>query len=102
MREATRANVAEFGVSVWLDGTLDVLWERVSRRSHRPLLQKPNPKDVLRALLEERNPTYALADIRVETRDAPHEVIVREMALALETFLEEKHTQTEQAEASSS
>lgn len=98
IRPATRTNVAEFGVSVWLDGSLEVLWERVSRRTHRPLLQQPNPKEVLRRLLEERNPIYALADIRVETREAPHEEIVAEIAVALEAFLVRRQAQTEQVE----
>lgn len=87
MRPETRKNIEEFGLSVWIDGDVEILWERVSRRSHRPLLQQENPKEVLRNLLQTRNPTYALADIKVVTRDEPHEVIVREIAQAVDNFL---------------
>ena len=43
------------------------------KRSNRPLLQTADPEATLRRLLEERSPTYALADITVESRDGPHE-----------------------------
>ena len=86
-RASTRENIAAHGVSVWLDGELEVLWERVSRKTHRPLLKQENPKGVLKALLEKRNPTYAKADCRVESRDVPHEVIVSDIIRAVNRFL---------------
>ena len=82
-RQATRDNVQATAISVWLDGTLEVLWERVSRRSHRPLLQAENPKGVLAELLQKRNPNYAKADVRVLSRDVPHEVIVSDIIKGL-------------------
>lgn len=89
MREATRANVAERGIAVWLDGSLDVLWERVRLRSHRPLLKTENPKAVLKELLERRSPYYALADIRIQSRNVPHEVVAEEIIRAIDARLAE-------------
>src|SRR5690606_12431025 len=40
----TRALVKQEAVSVWLKAELDVLFERVSRRSNRPLLKTADPK----------------------------------------------------------
>ena len=97
-REETRANVAEFGISVWLDGSLEVLWERVSRRGHRPLLQQENPKQVLEKLLEERNPLYALSDVRVSSREVPHDVIVKDIVEALMEFLQPSDTGADQTQ----
>src|SRR5690606_30810024 len=40
----TRALIKAEAVSVWLKADLDVLFERVSRRSNRPLLKTADPK----------------------------------------------------------
>lgn len=84
MDEQTRKIIAQTSISVWLRGELALLLKRVSRRSTRPLL-KPDPKSVMKRLMAERYPTYALADITVESRDVPHEVIVDEIIARLES-----------------
>jgi shikimate kinase/3-dehydroquinate synthase len=87
MNAATRQRIAEAGVSVWLKPPFDVLLRRVRKRSNRPLLQTPDPEGTLRRLLEEREPTYALADITIESRDGPHEAVVEEIVAALSARL---------------
>jgi shikimate kinase len=76
MDEETRANIKARGVSVWLKADLRVLMKRVGRRDHRPLLAGVDPEAVMRKLIEARYPVYAEADITVESRDVPHELIV--------------------------
>ena len=56
-----------------------MLLRRVRKRSNRPLLQTADPEGTLRRLLEERSPTYALADITIESHDGPHEVVVEQI-----------------------
>ena len=87
MNEETRARIAASGISIWLKADLDVLWRRVRKRSHRPLLQGEDPEQTLRALLEQRYPVYARADITVVSRDGPQERAVEEMIEGLEFFL---------------
>jgi shikimate kinase len=53
-----------------------VLLKRVGRRDNRPLLSGGDPEKVMKKLIEERYPIYAEADVTVESRDVPHEVIV--------------------------
>ncbi|MGI9407698.1 MAG: shikimate kinase [Hyphomicrobiaceae bacterium] len=84
MNERTRELVAKQGVSIWLNADLDLLVRRVQRRNNRPLLQGKDPEKVLSELLELRNPTYALADISVHSRDVRHEVTVSEILVALD------------------
>jgi shikimate kinase len=79
MNEETRRHIAECGISVWLKADLDILMNRVSRRDTRPLLKTPDPRGVMKALIDERYPVYALADITIESRDVAHEVIVDEI-----------------------
>lgn len=85
--DRTRATVAEHGISVWLRADLDLLMRRVSRRSNRPLLKTADPRATLAALLEQRNPIYALADVHVETTDAPPEAIVDRVLAAVAAYL---------------
>lgn len=87
MNAETRARVKELGVSVWLKAEPDVLMRRVRKRSNRPLLQTADPDATLRAMLAQREPVYALADLTIQSRDEPHEVIVGEIVAALERYL---------------
>lgn len=87
MNAETRAAVSDHAISVWLKADVDVLFERVRRRSNRPLLQTDDPEGTLRRLVDARYPIYALADITVASRDVPHEHVVEEVMTALERFL---------------
>ena len=79
MHPATRENIREHGISVWLRADLPVLMRRVSKRDTRPLLRTGNPEATMRNLIETRYPVYAEADLTVESRDEAHEVIVTEI-----------------------
>lgn len=83
MNEETRQNVLSSSVTLWLKADFDVLWQRVSKRSTRPLLQQPNPQEILRDLMNERYPIYAQADLVVQSRNAPKSIVVEEAAKAL-------------------
>lgn len=87
MNATTREAIGRRGVSIFLDGEPEVLMRRVRKRANRPLLQTADPEATLRGLLEQRRPTYLLADIRVESRDVPHEAMVDEVAAALDAHL---------------
>jgi len=79
MSEETRQAIAERGISIWLKAELPLLVRRVGKRGNRPLLKVDDPEVVLRDLMAKRYPVYATADITVESRDVPHEVIVAEI-----------------------
>lgn len=87
MNDDTRSRIKSDSVSIWLFADIDILMERVRRKANRPLLKAPDPKAVMRDLLRDRNPIYAEADISVESRDGPHEVVVNDVVVALHTFL---------------
>ncbi|MCV6576057.1 MAG: shikimate kinase [Cohaesibacter sp.] len=89
MNEQTRAAVAERGISVWLKAEFDILMERVRRRSHRPLLQDPDPEGVMQRLIDERYPVYSQANVTVLSRDVPHEAIVSAVVEALEDYVKQ-------------
>jgi shikimate kinase len=76
MAPETRASIKAHGVSVWLKVDLKVLLKRVGRRDNRPLLAAGDPGEVMKRLMEKRYPVYAEADVTVESRDVPHDMMV--------------------------
>src|SRR5262245_30820866 len=89
MNPTTRAGIAAKGVSVWLKAELDVLIKRIRRRHDRPLLTTTDdPAATLRDLVAVRYPTYAEAELTVQSRDVPHEKIVDEIIEALVVHLD--------------
>lgn len=79
MHPETRSAIRSHGISIWLKAELPVLMKRVMKRDTRPLLKSGNPETVMRNLMDARYPVYAEADLTVESRDVPHDVIVSEI-----------------------
>jgi shikimate kinase len=83
MNVETRRLIGQKGVSIWLKAEFDILMRRIKRRNDRPLLRTADPESMLKRLIDERYPVYALADLTIESRDVSHEVIVDEVIEAL-------------------
>lgn len=83
MNDDTRALILSTATAVWIDADINVLAERVGKRNTRPLLQGKDPKAVLTALAEARNPVYALAPIHIKSQPAPHDATVNLIVEAL-------------------
>lgn len=83
INDETRRLIKDQCRSVWIDADLDVLVERVSRRSHRPLLVGKDPRVVLTELAAKRTPYYAEADIHVRSDSGPHARTVNQILEAL-------------------
>src|SRR5882757_2037646 len=82
-REETRQRIRDKAVSVWLKADVDVIMKRVKRRADRPLLQTEDPVATVSRLLEAREPVYQNADLKILSRDVPHDRIVDECIDAL-------------------
>jgi shikimate kinase len=79
----TRALIKAGSVSVWIKAEADLLFQRVSRRSNRPLLKTADPRATLEALIAARYPVYAEADLTVISTDAPQEQVAGAIVDAL-------------------
>ncbi|MCM0592185.1 MAG: shikimate kinase [Gloeotrichia echinulata IR180] len=53
------------GLIVWLDAPVELLYTRLLEDTTRPLLQDIDPQAKLRSLLEQRQPLYSQADLRI-------------------------------------
>ncbi len=84
MQEPVRDMIKQKATSVWLRAELSVLTDRVSKRTHRPLLETGDKRSILDRLMQERYPVYALADLVVDSSDGPHDRVVERVIGALE------------------
>lgn len=83
----TRALVKATAVSVWIKADFELLFDRVSRRSHRPLLKTADPRETLRRLIEARYPIYGEADVTIVSTDVPQDAVAGDIIDALIAFL---------------
>jgi shikimate kinase len=83
MNEETRRVMGERALTVWLKADFETLWKRVSKRSHRPLLRTEDPQGTLARLMAEREPTYALADVTVDSGEQTKDAMARKVIDAL-------------------
>ena len=79
----TRAMMLRDALVIWLDASVEVLADRVRRRDTRPLLRGRDAGHVLRDLAAKRNPIYAEAHLRIDSRSAPHDATVRAILQAI-------------------
>lgn len=80
LREENREALKKVGVIVWLDADPDVLFERASRSTRRPLLQTDNPRETFDRLFEGRKSIYeALADFRFDSTNIEHDIVARKV-----------------------
>ncbi|MBK6706746.1 MAG: shikimate kinase [Sphingomonadales bacterium] len=83
INDETRQLIKVQCLAVWIDADIDVLVERVSRRSNRPLLVGKDPRTVLSELMAKRVPFYEQADIHVRSDSGPHARTVNQILEAL-------------------
>jgi shikimate kinase len=83
VNDDTRALILERATSIWLNADVQVLADRVSRRSHRPLLKGKDPVTVLTELGKVRNPLYAAANLHIRSDTSPHVRTVENILKAL-------------------
>lgn len=63
-----RIILKRIGFVTWLDVDADVVLERTSRATNRPLLNRDNPKAIIEQLIEQRSHLYADAcHVKIET-----------------------------------
>lgn len=81
LREDNRLALRRTGIVVYLHASLDHLWQRTRHDSRRPLLRADNPREILKALLDTRDPLYRqTADVVVETGRQSVSKLVHEIA----------------------
>jgi shikimate kinase len=86
MDNATRKEVRNRAISVWLRADLNLLVSRTGRRASRPLLENGNRRDILKRLIDERHPIYAKADLVIDSARESPDLTVDRLINALDKF----------------
>jgi shikimate kinase len=87
MDPETRALMRAKALTIWLRAELDVLFERVRKRAHRPLLRHGDPREILDRLMQQRYPIYAEADIVVDSTAQPAYRTTEQVIDAIRVYL---------------
>lgn len=72
----THKRIRAKALSIWLRADLNTVVKRVKHNTNRPLLKDGDPRTILEKLMIDRDPTYAKADIVVDSGDTAVEKVV--------------------------
>lgn len=81
----THKRIRAKALSIWLRADLDTVVKRVKRNSNRPLLKEGDPRTILEKLMIERDPTYAEADVVVDSGATAVEKVVDAIVAAIDS-----------------
>ncbi|MEQ9199330.1 MAG: shikimate kinase [Rhodospirillales bacterium] len=93
----TRQLILQKALSVWLRADIDLLIKRTAGRTHRPILNKGEPREILSGLIDRRYPVYAEADITVDCHDESPDDMTDRVASAIAGHL--RHNLSEESRA---
>lgn len=86
MNEETRKILQEKAIVIWLHASIEEILHRVGHKNNRPLLNQKNKREVLKELAKSRYPIYAQADLKFDTSDVNHEVLLRKIIQKINEF----------------
>ncbi|MFL9813404.1 shikimate kinase AroK [Stutzerimonas sp. VN223-3] len=87
LRQDNRRVLRHGGRVIYLCTSVEQQLDRTSRDRNRPLLQTPNPREILVGLMAVRDPLYReIADIIVETDERPPRLVVVEILDQLQSL----------------
>lgn len=85
LRAENRLALKSRGIVVYLKTSVDQQLTRTGKDKNRPLLQIPNPREVLTRLMAARDPLYQeVADITIHTDDRNPKYVVHEVLRRLQ------------------
>jgi shikimate kinase len=81
------------GLVIWLDVSLEDLWQRLRHDRTRPLLRKRDPYRELQTLLRDRQALYSQADLHIQPQaNSSPEQVVTQILTALPTVIRSENT----------
>jgi len=87
LRPDNRQALRSGGRVIYLCTSVEQQLDRTSRDRNRPLLQKPNPREILTGLMAVRDPLYRdIADIIIQTDERPPRLVVQEILSQLQSL----------------
>lgn len=79
LRDENRAAFKDAGFVVCLTARPDVIYRRIERETHRPLLRTPDPLMKIKELLDSREKYYRQADLVIDTSEKSVDDVIHEI-----------------------
>ncbi len=79
IRDENRDAFKQAGYVVCLTAAPEVIFERIKRETHRPLLQTPDPMAKIKELLDQRQKFYSQADAVIDTSKKSVDAVISEI-----------------------
>jgi len=79
LRKENLQHLKTNGIVFYLQATPEVIYERIKKEGHRPLLTVPDPLGFMKQLYQQRLPLYNQADFMIDANDASIEGPVAEI-----------------------
>jgi shikimate kinase len=90
MDQDTRILLKEKAITVWLQASIETILYRVGNKDTRPLLNQKNKREILEELIIKRYPTYCEADLKFDTNNINHDLLVTKIIREIKLLQNDK------------
>ncbi len=90
MNDETRQILRDKSNVVWITASINTILHRIGHKNNRPLLNGPDKRKVLEDLAKKRYPTYEECDLKFNTGEENHDVIINKISKYLRAQKNEK------------
>lgn len=90
MDDETRKILKEKTITIWLHASIDEILRRVGNKNNRPLLNQKDKRSVLKELAAKRYPIYGEADLKFDTSEENHDVLINKIIKKITDLKNEK------------
>lgn len=79
INEASREILQQRALIIWINASVNVILQRIGNKANRPLLNQTDKRKTLEDLARKRFPIYSQSDLKFDTGEESHEVIIQKI-----------------------
>jgi len=79
INEASREILQQKALIIWINASVNVILQRIGNKANRPLLNQADKRKTLEELARKRSPIYSQCDLKFDTGEESHEVIIQKI-----------------------
>jgi shikimate kinase len=79
INEASREILQQRALIIWINASVNVILQRIGNKANRPLLNQTDKRKTLEDLARKRFPIYSQSDLKFNTGEESHEVIIQKI-----------------------
>ena len=79
INKASREILQQRALIIWINASVNVILQRIGNKANRPLLNQTDKRKTLEDLARKRFPIYSQSDLKFDTGEESHEVIIQKI-----------------------